>query len=147
MAGAFTIKTAADLLQKLERDYTRLCRNPIDADAAFDFFVTAAHMPEWTFRGHRQSIDRVKKVTIINVCAHLANGFKHFMRIDGADPPTSGSRVRNGAFNSGFSNGFNISRLVVDLDGQAAMELGLEIDADELARRVLDFWRNEVKAV
>ena len=37
--GFFELNDARDLFKKLERDYHRLQENPLDQDAAFDFFV------------------------------------------------------------------------------------------------------------
>jgi hypothetical protein len=45
--GFFELQSPLDLLNKMEADYARLSRNPLDTYAAFDFFVAAAHLPEW----------------------------------------------------------------------------------------------------
>jgi hypothetical protein len=41
------LQTPRDLLAKAERDFKRLQENPANADAAFDFFVTVRHLPNW----------------------------------------------------------------------------------------------------
>ena len=43
--GFFDLKTPEDLLKKLEREYERLQQHPHDVDMAFNFFVTAEHIP------------------------------------------------------------------------------------------------------
>ena len=45
MLGLFDLTTPEHLLNKLEREYERLKENPADADHAFNFFVTAEHLP------------------------------------------------------------------------------------------------------
>ena len=79
MKGIFQLKTASDLLTKLRHDLDRMRANPVDAYAAFDFFVAARHMPEWLYPA-----DSVKKDAmfannqLLKVCRHLADGSKHF---------------------------------------------------------------------
>ena len=46
------LQTAADLVAKLDRDLARMSAEPRDADAAFNFFVTADHVEEW--RAHAE---------------------------------------------------------------------------------------------
>ena len=45
------IRSPRILVDKLERDLSRIKANPHDADAAFDFFVTADHVEEWLAHG------------------------------------------------------------------------------------------------
>jgi hypothetical protein len=45
MQGFFYLKTPEDLLHKLEREYEKVKQNPADVDHAFNFFVTAEHLP------------------------------------------------------------------------------------------------------
>jgi hypothetical protein len=44
MLKFFLMRTANDLLQKLERDFKKLKQHPLDVDLAFNFFVTAEHI-------------------------------------------------------------------------------------------------------
>ncbi len=49
MEGLFSLKTPADLREKLRRDLAKLLDAPLDADAAFNFFITAEHMLDWVY--------------------------------------------------------------------------------------------------
>ena len=53
-SGFFHLRTPEDLVLKLRREFDRLSANPADSDAAFNFFVTAIHVPEWCQRSGRQ---------------------------------------------------------------------------------------------
>ncbi len=44
--GIFELRTPQALLDKAVHDLERLRQDPSDAYAAFDFFVSARHMPE-----------------------------------------------------------------------------------------------------
>ena len=47
MQGFFNLQTQFDLRDKLHRELDKLRAAPLDVDAAFNFFVTAEHLPEW----------------------------------------------------------------------------------------------------
>ena len=61
LAGIFDLKTPKDLLEKLGRDLERLRAAPNDTDHAFNFFVTAEHMPDWLHPGNKGKRDRERK--------------------------------------------------------------------------------------
>jgi hypothetical protein len=64
--GLFELRTATDLLAKLERDLIRLQSNRLDGDAAFDFFVTAYHMLDWLYPGNARGWARAKQVAAVS---------------------------------------------------------------------------------
>ena len=75
MKGAWRLETADDLLRKLEHDFERMRTAPADAYAAFDFFVTAEHVPEWT---RPPSSELRRTAPLLAMVSHLANSSKHF---------------------------------------------------------------------
>src|SRR4051812_18185088 len=88
------LNTPADLLGKLRHDFERVHENTHDAYAAFDFFVTAEHLPEWC---GDPTIKR--KEPLLRIVSHLANGAKHFRATDSKHNSVSGVGLRHGAFN------------------------------------------------
>jgi hypothetical protein len=83
--GLFTLRTSEDLLHKLEWEYAQWQQDPLNAYAAWNFFVTAEHLPDWLARagGPRLpkgfSYGRLKQQeSLLRICSHLANGGKHF---------------------------------------------------------------------
>src|SRR4051794_3920716 len=100
MEGLFTLKTPADLREKMRRDLEKMRAAPLDADAAFNFFVTAEHMLDWVYPrdANRQArTDARKKSTLLQVCSHLANGAKHF-EVEGKQHQSVDKTGRSGIF-------------------------------------------------
>lgn len=142
------LQSAVDLLRKLERDYERVSSNPNDGDAAFDFFVTAEHLPEWFFRGDAGRAATLKRrFALLRVVSHLASGAKHFRATGAQHKAVRGVRPRRGAFQPGAfqGNAFDVGGLVVDLDGNEAHRYGRHVEARRLAALVLSFWARRIK--
>jgi hypothetical protein len=77
--GLFGLQSPEDLLAKAHRDYERMRAKPMDADAAFDFFVTSRHVPDWLqAAGRGQAADAFAQHVQLRICRHLADGAKHF---------------------------------------------------------------------
>lgn len=141
LEGWFEMKSAADLMRKLERDFERLRENPRDAMSAFDFFVTAYHLKDWV----EEDIDPSDH-PILQVCGHLANGAKHFKaeRWEEDGPVQDGMR-EGGAFSEEFGPGFDIGELIVELRGDKAEQFGRKIEITELASKALEFWQERIE--
>jgi hypothetical protein len=145
--GFFELNDARDLFKKLERDYHRLQENPLDQDAAFDFFVTAYHMLEWAYPGHSAKRNAMEKDTVLlKIASHLANSAKHFRLTQPKHTYITGLEKQDGAFQTGAfqADAFDIGRLEIHLEGDAAAELGDSIGALPLAEMLLHFWRKEL---
>jgi hypothetical protein len=151
MKGIFELKDARDLLAKLRRDYKKLTENPIDSDAAFNFFVTAEHMPEWAYPGKKSKHSQLRDTIPLNVCSHIANGAKHFEATATRHKSVADTKREGAWFSSGWGFdkyfgpawGFQ-GRLTVHLDGDVQAQLGRSITALELADMVLKFWEKEL---
>jgi hypothetical protein len=141
--GLFELSTPRDLLAKLRHDMTRLETDPLDQYAVFDFFITAHHMTDWMKKSPRSKERRQyerRGVVLRKVCSHIANGSKHFEADASRHDSVSSTRLHEGPFSQAFSDAFDISRLEVHLEGDAAKELGSVVTVLRLARRVLAFW-------
>jgi hypothetical protein len=141
------LQTPGDLLEKLRHDLKRLEDSPADVYAAFDFFVTAEHMLDWIYpNGPKRREQERKSNILLPICSHIANGAKHFQANYKHHQSVSAIVSQEGGFQpSAFQpSAFPVSTLVIQLDSQAAAELGTgpEIECLELARRVLKFWEN-----
>jgi hypothetical protein len=84
MEGFFDLQTPEHLLRKLEREHERWKADPLNADMAWNFFVTAEHLPDWLARTGPKllggfSIENFRRnQPLMRVCSHLASGGKHF---------------------------------------------------------------------
>jgi hypothetical protein len=146
--GLFDLQSPQDLLKKLGHDLERLTNSPLDQYAAFDFFVTARHMPEWLYPGEpnrKKRADLERSSPFLRVCAHIADGSKHFEATAQKHRSIQGTAVQEGAFQrSAFqSDAFQVDALIIYFQRETAEALGIkEIECVELARRVLDYWQH-----
>jgi hypothetical protein len=142
--GFFELRTPRDLLDKLEADFYRFRSYPAISReaqyAAFDFFVTAEHLPEWlavVTGGDKAKLGGYAEGTLVT---HVANGAKHF-RVD----PKRHNVVRQTQLHSGAFQGdafqndaFDVSRLVIEReDGRVEAVV-------DVATRVLEYWKKQL---
>ena len=136
----FELKTATDLFRKLEDDLVSLEASCQDNRIAFNFFVTAEHLPDWL--GKR---DLVRKHCILRVVSHIACGAKHFDLKDKRHKSVT-SAEKSRVYDEGvFEPGVFREPLVIELSSDEAQELGATvIDAVSLGKKVVEFWRTYV---
>ncbi len=153
MSEWFVFRTAADLLAKLERDFVKLRTNPLDADLAFNYFLTAEHLLDWQFPGQTGKEKRTearRNEVMLQVTSHLASGMKH-LRVEAKHHQAVRATGRSsGLFPAGywppgyFPPGFHGEHLYVQLDGEAARLLGKQVGVVVLAEKVLALWRERL---
>ena len=108
----YDLKTPKDLLGKLEREYERWQADPLNVDLAWNFFVTAEHLPDWVYyqdkpttgkerpdlldgqNYHDFKMDRTRPK--LRICSHLANGGKHFHLRNTNLTSVTGTHVQGG---------------------------------------------------
>jgi len=151
MQGLFELQTPKDLLKKLQSDYERLKADQADTYAAFDFFVTAEHLLDWIYPGDANKQKRTQRrqnEILLQICSHIASGAKH-LKVeakhhqsvsDTERQATGGAMFGGGAFGATYFGGGPTETLVIELDGQAATDLGQTISALDLATKILKFW-------
>jgi hypothetical protein len=144
LVGFLHLQTPEDLFLKLHHDYRRLQANPADSYAAFDFFVTATHIPEWLERAKRPHTapSSLRDQALLAICQHLGNGAKHFV-VDRHDAAQHGDVGQNtyGSARYGSSSCGVKENLLVTLSSDEAAALGThQMAAFDLAGKVLDYW-------
>ena len=116
----------------------RLKADPVDAFAAYDFFVTAFHLSEWP---PKASIDP----TLLALLKHLAVGAKHFKPTDPRLQSVADVKTLIGFDPAGFGAAyFDVGKLVIHLDGDASRMFGQQVSALALAERALAAWEAAV---
>jgi hypothetical protein len=143
-SGFVDLQTPIHLFHKLERNLERMKEDPLSTDAAFDFFVTATHMPEWAYRSKPLDLSRVKSEPLHQLSSHLGDGAKHFEATNPKHQSVKATEHHKGAFSSAFSSGFDIDQLIVRLDGTAKKKFGDSIGTIQLAEQILAFWKTEL---
>jgi hypothetical protein len=138
----FELKTPADLFRKLESDLTALQASSQDTRLAFNFFVTAEHLPDWL--GKRAL---VSQHAILRVVSHIANGAKHFSLDDHRHQAVTSTEKFQYVEDGYIEPGYFDEPLIINLSQREAAELGAStIDAVALGSKVIQFWRPYVQA-
>jgi hypothetical protein len=144
--GIFQLQSAQDLVSKARHDIERLRSDPLDAYAAFDFFVTVRHVPEWLYPREPSKRDRLFASHVeLRICRHIADGAKHFEATHPQHKQITGTSKSSGVWGEGvwakgawkpgiWGDGLFISLDPSDTDTRA---LGSRINALELAERAL----------
>lgn len=143
--GIFSLRTPLDLFKKLEADFCRLQASdphtPEAHYAAFDFFVTAEHLPDWVKHHSGGSLASHRRYSDGALVSHVASGAKHFHVEDARHRKAKGTSVAGSFHSSSFSSAsfssssFDLSRLVIHLEN------GESVDVLVLADRVIEHWR------
>jgi hypothetical protein len=136
----FELTTPLDLFRKMEGDLAELESSSQDTKVAFNFFVTAEHLPDWLKRR-----DLVCNHAILRIVSHLANGGKHFFLDKNRHHSiTNTEKIRY--VEAGYAEpGYFYEPLLIHLSPDEAQELGTPtIDAVTLGRKVVEFWRQYV---
>jgi hypothetical protein len=153
MEGFFDLRTPTDLLRKLAREHERWQADPLNTDLAWNFFVTAEHLPDWLARagGPRLptgfSYGKFKREhPLLRICSHLASGGKHFTPRENEHRSVTSTRQREGWVEEGWIERGWVEHeaLMVDLtpDEQQALSFpSASIEALPLAAQVLAFWQ------
>lgn len=150
-SGLFNLQTPRDLLAKAERDFKRLQENPANADAAFDFFVTVRHLPDWL---HSNSSDEQQREALfknhveLRIARHIADGAKHFKATQPRHKQVVGTSALLSVPQSGVtqSNTDQVKDLIIELDARdpdTAM-FGKKVYVVELAEHILSVARRIV---
>jgi hypothetical protein len=158
MPGFFDLMTPQDLLQKLEREYVRWTADPLNVDLAWNFFVTAEHLPDWLARTGPGmpgglTITAVKRDSpLLRICSHIANGGKHFRpRAEHTSVDRTVCEMTGYVEEDYIDDDYYAEELalriylapheVFALQQAGVPVIAVDIDALWLAAQVLEFWR------
>jgi hypothetical protein len=142
--GFFELRTAKQLLAKLETDFERLqAAAPVSQDAqyaAFDFFVTAEHLAEWFATETGQTKSSLRAYRDGALVSDVANGAKHFRLDSKRHKSVQDLHVHSGAFDSqAFDNdAFDVDRLIIERAN------GTSERVKDIAERVLKHWKKAI---
>jgi hypothetical protein len=149
MKGVFGLGSHLELAKKLEWEFEQLIAKPNNAYHAYNFFVTAWHLVEWKYPDLADTSIRNKlreQTPLLQICEHLAVGAKHFEPRSAHLNAVSGSK-KSGVWADGVwaANAWGEdvweTWLEITLTGEAQKMYGDRIRVDELARKVMDYWR------
>jgi len=136
--GLFQLRTPHDLVAKARHDLARMRSDPNDAYAAFDFFVTVRHLPDWLYPNDSKMKESLFSEHIeLRICRHLADGAKHFEVTNQKHKQVTKTWFSPGAWGNSWAKGtwkpgLWGDGLLVALDPR-------DIDTQEFAEKILAF--------
>ena len=140
---SFDVKDSKDLFEKLKADYSEFLKDKASSRMAINFAINAYHLYEWTSseltNDQRNDLQNKRQALRedFQILRDITNGSKHK---DIKYTPTLVSTTKQkGAFSGGFSRGFKISVLTVQLPD------GRQLYFEDIASRVFDFWNKHFK--
>lgn len=148
----FGLSTPADLFAKLLRDFEKLQASPDGIDPAFNFFITAHSLVDWTWSHETkdQRTQRVAQDSLLSVVCHVANGSKHLMLYQSVQPVLqSGHRMQRRPGGGGLGliglppRRKYEKRLVLTIESSYAQGIGCPetVRALDLASKVVQYWQ------
>jgi hypothetical protein len=152
MKGIFGLSTHLDLMKKLECEYEQLTAKPNDAYRAYNFFLTAWHLVEWKYPNPSDTPVRNQlraQTPLLQICEHLAVGAKHF-EPRSPDLDAVASSKKSGVWADGvwapnvWGDDVWKTWLTVSLSGDAQRMYGDHIRVEELAGKVIEYWRAQI---
>ncbi len=144
----FNLNGPTDLLKKLRHDCARVEKDPADSCAAFDFFVTAFHLLDWTYPGDKNAAARRSELAatpLLRISQHIANGVKH-LHLDDPRLNSVAGTATVGVFDKTFDRTFDRSRLILQLDGVAAQSYGPTVSVAKLAPEIVVWWERKLSS-
>lgn len=138
------LQTPRDLLRKMTSDYERMLAAPGDPFPAFDFFVAAEHIVDWTWPDDRAKQRDVRAHDPARTVSHLASGAKHFEASDARHASVQDvESVRD--FGNAIPGRAVLGEMRLGSVGEPALVItladGHRVAAKVLAADVLAYWR------
>lgn len=127
MSYSFEIKSSVDLLNELSRRVEDYKNDQLSSGNAVVCAILCWHLVEWIYQEYKGTAPELTKkedfqkyikseCNSLSYIQDVANGSKH-MGITRYIPQVKSTEKHNGAFSSGFSKGFDISCLRMEIEG------------------------------
>lgn len=134
--GFLHLIDAEALFEKLNYDFEQMKSDVHDAYKAFNFFVTAEHLPDWV--GDTGIKD---KDPFLRISSHLATGAKHFEVTNPKKDSVASAAVDVYVAEGYVEEDYVEFVLTLYLTDKESNELGIKsIPVMSLAEKVLSFW-------
>jgi hypothetical protein len=145
----FDIKTAQDfLVKKVIPDYQDFKKNPLSARKALNSAMSSFHLIDWILNdntlGHSYTdistlrTDLFIKCNSLVIMHDIANGAKH-LALSRPKADIKDTHLHKGGFSRGFSFGFNVSALKIELNDGSKLLYDIELEI------VIQFWKDYFK--
>lgn len=138
MSYSFEIKSSVDLLNELSRRVEEYKNDQLSSGNAVVCAILCWHLVEWIYQEYKGNAPELTKkekdfqnyikseCNSLSYIQDVANGSKH-RGITRYIPQVKSTEKHNGAFSSGFSTGFDISCLRMEIEGNRFVYFDEEI--------------------
>lgn len=137
MSYSFDIKSSVDLLNELSRRVEDYSNDQLSSGNAVVCAILCWHVVEWIYQEYGDQLTEFKKskdffnhikseCNSLSYIQDVANGSKH-RGITKYEPKVKSTEKHKGAFSSGFSKGFDISCLRMEIEGKQFVYFDEEI--------------------
>ncbi|MTI19756.1 hypothetical protein E1176_01850 [Fulvivirga sp. RKSG066] len=143
----FGIENSKDRLLQLKNNFELLKQDELNISLAEQTCSDAWHLIDWVYEEKKQSDITLTKEqfrkTVYEQCQEmkihhdLVNSFKH-KNLSRQKVKIIETRVHGGAISSGFSKGFDVSRLEVHFEDKS------KIDVDDLVEIAINYWNKVI---
>ena len=134
--GFLFLKDANSLFKKLKHDYETFKADNKDQYKAYNFFVTAEHLPDWV--GDTTIKD---KNPYLRIASHLATGAKHFQVTNPKKDSVHSTAIDVYVVEGHTEEEYFETVLTLIITDKEAEELGINsIAVMNLADEVISFW-------
>ncbi|MEX1132282.1 MAG: hypothetical protein WEC15_03585 [Flavobacteriales bacterium] len=147
---SFAIRTAADLLTKLEADFQIFLADPLSSSKALNCVFSAWHMSDWwyeesshtpTEQGKKEYQRKLRSEhDFLRFMSDIANGSKH-IRLSDPNVQVKDTSVHQGDFNNDFSLDFDVPYLKITLEDRSERIFAKELE------NALNHWRAVLRSV
>ena len=137
MKGFLSLTTPEELFEKLTHDIKQFREDPTNSYKAYNFFVTAEHLPDWV--GDRGIKD---KNPYLRISSHLATGAKHFTVTNPKKRSVDGMSIDVYVEEGYVEDGYIEVIQNIQLQEEEAQIIGAsEISVRALTEEVFSYWR------
>lgn len=139
----FGIENSKDRLKQLEENFKKLKHDQLNVSLAEQTCSDAWHLVDWVFSEKQENDSSLTigkfRTKVYQECPEmkilhdLVNSFKH-KKLERPKMKIKETKKHGGAFSSGFSKAYNVSRLEVHFEDQP------KIDVDDLVQIAITYW-------
>ena len=142
MSLSFDLQNSGDCLREFQRKVAGFKGDSLNTEKARDCAIAAWHICDWVHKEHGSRLgynkQRALQSHVKTSCPELgylqdvANGRKH--KLLTYSPSIRKAYEHRGAFSGGFSRDYDISRLMLELEG------GTKVDFEDVLEGALSYW-------
>jgi hypothetical protein len=146
----FNIHSSTDRLILLKADFEKLMQDPLSISLAEKTCSDAWHLSDWVFSEQKEKDKELTKEKFrinlylecpeMRILHDLANTFKH-KELTNPKAKIKEAKIHGGAFSSGFSKAFDVSRLEVHYNDDS------QIDVDDLVKLSIEYWERKLNVL